>query len=176
MKCYVPAAVAMLLAVAPPLFAQSIPLKIPSPTPSPQAGETVAGRITHVDTKAATLAAEHVMRAGMDFLEGLNSGGETPLLLLAEYKNKQRGEPRTARAAQRADRKRIDSELRQHVPAVSVRQRAVDHGNRRPGWRRRLGSGRHHFYRSGGCRRHSGAAAAIPGRPHPHTQFRLAAR
>jgi hypothetical protein len=56
MKCYVPAAVAMLLAVATPLFGQSIPLKIPSPTPSPQAGETVAGRITHVDTKAGTLA------------------------------------------------------------------------------------------------------------------------
>jgi len=55
---------------------------------------------------AATLAAEHVMRAGMDFLVGLNSGGETPLLLLAEFKNKQRGEARTARAAQPADRKR----------------------------------------------------------------------
>jgi hypothetical protein len=56
MKRYVPAAVAMLLAVVTPLFAQSIPLKIPSPTPSPQAGETVAGRIIHVDTKAGTLA------------------------------------------------------------------------------------------------------------------------
>jgi len=40
---------------------------------------------------AATLAAEHVMRAGMDFLVGLNSGGETPLLLLAEQKGR-RGE------------------------------------------------------------------------------------
>src|SRR5215471_16098471 len=56
MKRYVPAAVAMLLAVAAPLLAQSIPLKIPSPTPSPQAGETVAGRITHLDTRAGTLA------------------------------------------------------------------------------------------------------------------------
>ena len=37
---------------------------------------------------AATLAAEHVMRAGMDFLVGLNSGGETPLLLLAEQKGR----------------------------------------------------------------------------------------
>ena len=58
MKRYVPAASAMLLAVAIPLFAQSIPLKIPSPTPSPAAapaGETIAGRITHVDTKAGTL-------------------------------------------------------------------------------------------------------------------------
>jgi hypothetical protein len=60
MKRYVPAAVAMLLAVAAPLFAQSIPLKVPSPTPSPQAGETVAGRIMHVDAKAGTLA----VRAG----------------------------------------------------------------------------------------------------------------
>jgi FCD domain len=40
---------------------------------------------------AATLAAEHVMRAGMDFLVGLNTGGETPLLLLAEQ-DKQRGD------------------------------------------------------------------------------------
>jgi DNA-binding GntR family transcriptional regulator len=39
---------------------------------------------------AATLAAEHVMRAGMDFLVGLNSGGEAPLLLLAEQKYKRR--------------------------------------------------------------------------------------
>jgi len=58
MKCYVPAAIAMLLAGATSLFAQSIPLKLPSPTPSPaaaQAGETVAGRITQVDTKTGTL-------------------------------------------------------------------------------------------------------------------------
>jgi DNA-binding GntR family transcriptional regulator len=41
---------------------------------------------------AATLAAEHVMRAGMDFLVGLNTGGETPLLLLAEQEDKQRGD------------------------------------------------------------------------------------
>ena len=59
MKRYVPAASAMLLAVAIPLFAQSIPLKIPSPTPSPaaaQAGEIVAGRITHLNAKAGTIA------------------------------------------------------------------------------------------------------------------------
>src|ERR1700730_18054446 len=55
---------------------------------------------------AAALAAEHVMRAGMGFLVRLNSGGETPLLLRAEFKNKHRGETRTARAAQPADRKR----------------------------------------------------------------------
>ena len=59
MKRLVPAAVAMLLAVAPSLFAQSIPVKIPSPTPSPavaQAGETVTGRITHLNAKAGTIA------------------------------------------------------------------------------------------------------------------------
>ena len=39
---------------------------------------------------AATLAAEHVMRAGMDFLVGLNTGREAPLLLLAEQKYKRR--------------------------------------------------------------------------------------
>jgi DNA-binding GntR family transcriptional regulator len=33
---------------------------------------------------AATLAAEHVMRAGMDFLVGLNTGGDSPLLVLPE--------------------------------------------------------------------------------------------
>ncbi|MBV8134545.1 MAG: hypothetical protein JO121_02735 [Deltaproteobacteria bacterium] len=60
MKRFVPAAIAMLLGAAPAaLFAQSIPVKIPSPTPSPavvQAGETLTGRITHLDTKAGTLA------------------------------------------------------------------------------------------------------------------------
>jgi DNA-binding GntR family transcriptional regulator len=39
---------------------------------------------------AATLAAEHVMRAGMDFLVGLNSGADAPLLLLAEQRDEQR--------------------------------------------------------------------------------------
>ena len=33
---------------------------------------------------AATLAAEHVMRAGIDFLVGLNTGGDGPLLVLPE--------------------------------------------------------------------------------------------
>lgn len=33
---------------------------------------------------AATLASEHVMRAGMDFLVGLHADGEIPLFLLAE--------------------------------------------------------------------------------------------
>jgi DNA-binding GntR family transcriptional regulator len=39
---------------------------------------------------AASLAAEHVMRAGMDFLVGLDSGGETPLFLLSEQNDTRR--------------------------------------------------------------------------------------
>jgi DNA-binding GntR family transcriptional regulator len=39
---------------------------------------------------AATLAAEHVMRAGMDFLVGLNMDEEAPLVLLVNKKAKQR--------------------------------------------------------------------------------------
>src|ERR1700736_458108 len=55
----------------------------------------------------ATLAAEHVMRAGMDFLVGLNAGGEPPLLLLAERKSERRegvsaGAPTLRRPSQKA--------------------------------------------------------------------------
>lgn len=39
---------------------------------------------------AATLAAEHVMHAGMDFLVGLNTDREVPLYLLGERDGKQR--------------------------------------------------------------------------------------
>jgi DNA-binding GntR family transcriptional regulator len=39
---------------------------------------------------AATLASEHVMRAGMDFLIGLNTDGDLPLLPLADERNKPR--------------------------------------------------------------------------------------
>ena len=39
---------------------------------------------------AATLAAEHVMRAGMDFLVGLNMDEEAPVVLLVNKKAKQR--------------------------------------------------------------------------------------
>src|SRR5580704_10779677 len=45
------------------------------------------------ERRAATLAAEHVMRAGMDFLVGLNAGGEAPLFLLADQNNKRRESP-----------------------------------------------------------------------------------
>ena len=54
------------------------------------------------ERKAASLAAEHVMRAGMDFLVGLNSGAEGPLLVLAEQRNPARnGVSRPAPAARR---------------------------------------------------------------------------
>jgi DNA-binding GntR family transcriptional regulator len=50
---------------------------------------------------AATLAAEHVMRAGMDFLVGLNSGGEGPLLVLAEQQNTREVAARKTSASRR---------------------------------------------------------------------------
>jgi hypothetical protein len=58
MKRHVLAAIAT-LAVATPLFAQAIPLTVPSATPSPAAArpaETVTGRITRLDAKAGTFA------------------------------------------------------------------------------------------------------------------------
>jgi DNA-binding GntR family transcriptional regulator len=50
---------------------------------------------------AATLAAEHVMRAGMDFLVGLNAGGEGPLLVLAEQQNPRNAAARVTSAPRR---------------------------------------------------------------------------
>jgi DNA-binding GntR family transcriptional regulator len=59
---------------------------------------------------AATLAAEHVMHAGMDFLVGLNTDREVPLYLLGERDGKQRAglaqKPSTADADRPASRKR----------------------------------------------------------------------
>jgi hypothetical protein len=58
MKRHVLAAIAT-LAVATPLFAQAIPLTVPSATPSlagVRPAETVAGRITHLNSKAGTFA------------------------------------------------------------------------------------------------------------------------
>jgi DNA-binding GntR family transcriptional regulator len=59
---------------------------------------------------AATLAAEHVMHAGMDFLVGLNTDREVPLYLLGEREGKQRAglvqKPSTADADRPASRKR----------------------------------------------------------------------
>jgi DNA-binding GntR family transcriptional regulator len=59
---------------------------------------------------AATLAAEHVMHAGMDFLVGLNTDREVPLFLLDEKESTQRDDvvqkPATAGAGRLANRKR----------------------------------------------------------------------
>jgi DNA-binding GntR family transcriptional regulator len=51
---------------------------------------------------AATLAAEHVMRAGMDFLVGLNTGGEGPLFVLAEQQNTRDAAARKTSASRRS--------------------------------------------------------------------------
>ncbi len=53
---------------------------------------------------AAALAAEHVMRAGMDFLVGLNTGGEGPLLVLAERQNMHDVAARETSASRRQSR------------------------------------------------------------------------
>jgi DNA-binding GntR family transcriptional regulator len=59
---------------------------------------------------AATLAAEHVMHAGMDFLVGLNTDREVPLFLLDEKESTRRDDvaqkPATAGAGRLANRKR----------------------------------------------------------------------
>jgi hypothetical protein len=55
---------------------------------------------------AATLAAEHVMRAGMDFLVGLNMDDEAPLLLVKDEPKPRVAAPQGASAHQRAGRKR----------------------------------------------------------------------
>jgi DNA-binding GntR family transcriptional regulator len=59
---------------------------------------------------AATLAAEHVMHAGMDFLVGLNTDREVPLFLLDEKESTQRDgvaqKPATAGAGRLANRRR----------------------------------------------------------------------
>lgn len=58
MNRYATLTIAMLLASASPVFAQSIPLKISSPSPSPaaEAAQTVTGRIIRLDLKAGTFA------------------------------------------------------------------------------------------------------------------------
>jgi DNA-binding GntR family transcriptional regulator len=50
---------------------------------------------------AATLAAEHVMRAGMDFLVGLNAGGDAPLLVLPERPRAREGAARETSTSHR---------------------------------------------------------------------------
>jgi hypothetical protein len=57
MNRYATLAIAMLVAAATPLFAQSIPLKVSSPSASPTAAttaQTFTGRIVKLDLKAGT--------------------------------------------------------------------------------------------------------------------------
>jgi hypothetical protein len=76
---------------------------------------------------AASLAAEHVMRAGMDFLVGLNSGGETPLFLLSEQNTKRR-----EGASQPAPASRLKSAKMPPAPGKS-RSGAPQRSSRKPG-------------------------------------------
>jgi DNA-binding GntR family transcriptional regulator len=58
---------------------------------------------------AATLAAEHVMRAGMDFLVGLNAGGDGPLLVLPEKNRTPDGAARKTAVARQPSRPNASS-------------------------------------------------------------------
>jgi DNA-binding GntR family transcriptional regulator len=58
---------------------------------------------------AATLAAEHVMRAGMDFLVGLNSGGDSPLLVLLERERTLDGATREISGSPRQPSQQIEA-------------------------------------------------------------------
>src|ERR1700692_912183 len=53
---------------------------------------------------AATLAAEHVMRAGMDFLVGLNTRGEGPLFVLPEQQRTRDGANRETSTSRQPSR------------------------------------------------------------------------
>ena len=66
---------------------------------------------------AATLAAEHVMRAGMDFLVGLNAGGDGPLLVLPERRRTPDGAARKTSVPRAQARKRATTKARPGKPA-----------------------------------------------------------
>jgi len=65
---------------------------------------------------AATLAAEHVMRAGMDFLVGLNTGTDGPLLVLPERKRTSDGAARKTSVPRGHERKRATTKARPRRP------------------------------------------------------------
>jgi DNA-binding GntR family transcriptional regulator len=70
---------------------------------------------------AATLASEHVMRAGMDFLIGLNADGDLPLLPLPDERNKPRDKvPQKAPIALRRSP--------QALPQIADKKRAANTG------------------------------------------------
>ncbi len=64
MKRYLPIAGALVLMSATSLFAQAIPIKVSTPSPTPSANEeatqTVTGRITHLDTKTGSFTVRAV--------------------------------------------------------------------------------------------------------------------
>jgi DNA-binding GntR family transcriptional regulator len=65
---------------------------------------------------AATLAAEHVMRAGMDFLVGLNTEGDGPLLVLPERHRTPDGAARKTSVPRGHERKRAATKASQRRP------------------------------------------------------------
>lgn len=79
---------------------------------------------------AATLAAEHVMRAGMDFLVGLNSGEHGPLLVLAEQQ-------KTRDPAREASTSRRPSQHKTSPPGAKARAAGA---SQRPSRKRSSGS------------------------------------
>jgi DNA-binding GntR family transcriptional regulator len=82
---------------------------------------------------AAALAAEHVMRAGMDFLIGLNAGGEAPLFLLPDQQDKQSADlSRTASPPRRPSRQ----------PGAGTHAKARPAGAAQPSGRKRSSGSR----------------------------------
>jgi DNA-binding GntR family transcriptional regulator len=65
---------------------------------------------------AATLAAEHVMRAGMDFLVGLNTGTDGPLLVLPERQRTSDGAARKTSVPRGHERKRATTKASPRRP------------------------------------------------------------
>jgi DNA-binding GntR family transcriptional regulator len=72
---------------------------------------------------AATLAAEHVMRAGMDFLVGLNSGGDSPLLVLLERERTLDGATREISGSPRQPSQQIEAPAKGNPRSGGARRR-----------------------------------------------------
>jgi len=71
---------------------------------------------------AAALAAEHVMRAGMDFLVGLNAGGDGPLLVLPEQHSAPDGAARKT-SAKRQPSQQTESSVKGNPRSGDARRR-----------------------------------------------------
>jgi DNA-binding GntR family transcriptional regulator len=70
---------------------------------------------------AATLAAEHVMRAGMDFLVGLNTGGDGPLLVLPERNTAPDGAARKISGSSRQPSQQIEASAKANPRSEAAR-------------------------------------------------------